>query len=63
MKERSKEFKEGWNANMLGKTIFAGPYLFGEQSEQWTKGYNKCQKRWNNPDKPEPKLYESSDIN
>lgn len=34
-------YKEGWNANQSGNcTIFANPYLFGENSKLWIMGWN-----------------------
>jgi ribosome modulation factor len=44
----TKAYKEGWNASQAGNcTIFACPYLFGENHDQWIKGWRDNQKAWN----------------
>ncbi len=49
---KSQAYKEGWNANIKGVSIFSNPYVGSQFNPKdcasWSQGWKDCQKEWDN---------------
>jgi len=62
-----REYKQGWNACNSGANFLSNPYSClaydGELNKLWERGFNECQRTWDDGTKSEPVSFTIENVN